>query len=114
MKISEDRLVALPPVGLQPSVADPDRRRHPSLHGYMRRYEVNEINLLATGDILLLHTDGLSEHAEGAFFPDRVEPLLADSGDASAGEICERLRQALLAEAPPNDDITVVVLKKTA
>ena len=114
MKSSEDRLVALPPVGLQPSVADPDRRRHPSLHGYMRRYEVNEINLLATGDILLLHTDGLSEHAEGAFFPDRVEPLLADSGDASAGEICERLRQALLAEAPPNDDITVVVLKKTA
>jgi hypothetical protein len=49
MKISEDRLVALPPVGLQPSVSDPDRRRHPALHGYMRRYEVNEINLLATG-----------------------------------------------------------------
>ena len=114
MKISEDRLVALPPVGLQPSVADPDRRRHPTLHGYMRRYEVNEINLLATGDILLLHTDGLSEHADGAFFPARVEPLLAEYRDASATEICERLRQAVLAEAAPNDDITAVVLKKTA
>ena len=114
MKISEDRLVALPPVGLQPSAADPDRRRHPALHGYTRRYEVNEINLLATGDILFLHTDGLSEHADGAFFPGRVESLLAGCGDASAGEICERLREALVAEVPANDDITVVVLKKTA
>jgi serine phosphatase RsbU (regulator of sigma subunit) len=114
MKISEDRLVALPPVGLQPSVADPDRRRHPALHGYMRRYEVNEINLLATGDILLLHTDGLSEHADGTFFPARVEPLLGEASEASAGEICDRLRRAILAESPPNDDITVVVLKKAA
>jgi len=114
MKISEDRLVSLPPVGLQPSAADPDRSRHPALHGYMRRYEVNEINLLATGDILLLHTDGLSEHADGTFFPARVEPLLASWRDASAAEICERLRAALRAESAPNDDITVVVLKKTA
>jgi serine phosphatase RsbU (regulator of sigma subunit) len=114
MKISDDRLVALPPVGLQPSVADPDRRRHPALHGYMRRYEVNEINLLATGDILLLHTDGLSEHADGTFFPARVEPLLAECREASAAEICERLRLTLLDDVPANDDITVVVLKKTA
>ncbi|HEX6850955.1 MAG TPA: PP2C family protein-serine/threonine phosphatase [Candidatus Polarisedimenticolaceae bacterium] len=114
MKISEDRLVALPPVGLQPSVADPDRRRNPPLHGYMRRYQVNEINLLATGDILLLHTDGLSEHADGTFFPARVEPLLADSAGASASEICERLREALYAEGDPVDDVTVVVLKRSS
>lgn len=114
MKISADRLVGLPPVGLQPSVVDPDRSRHAVLHAYARRYEVNEINLLAEGDILLLHTDGLSEHADGAFFPQRVERLLAASADASAAEICERLREALLAEAPPSDDITAVVLKKSA
>lgn len=113
MKISDDRLVALPPVGMLPSGADPDRRRHASLHGYTRRYEVNEINLLASGDILLLHTDGLSEHADGALFPHRIERLLAESGDASALEICERLREMLLAEGPANDDITAVVLKKT-
>jgi serine phosphatase RsbU (regulator of sigma subunit) len=113
MKISEDRLVALPPVGLQPSVADTDRRRVPSIHGYKRRYQINEINLLAAGDILLLHTDGLSEHVEGTFFPQRVERLLAEWGDVSAAEICERLREALLHEAQPEDDVTVVVLKKT-
>jgi serine phosphatase RsbU (regulator of sigma subunit) len=113
MKISPDRLAALPPVGFQPSAADPDRRRNPHLHGYVRRYQVNEINLLAPGDILLLHTDGLSEHADGTFFPAEVEPLLAESRDASADEIVERLRQALLAKAPPEDDVTVVVLKKS-
>jgi serine phosphatase RsbU (regulator of sigma subunit) len=113
MKISEDRLVALPPVGLLPSVADPDRRRNPAIHGYTRRYQVNEINLLAAGDILLLHTDGLSEHADGSFFPRRVESLLAESVGASAGEICDRLREALLAEAKPDDDVSVVVMKRS-
>jgi len=113
MNISEDRLVALPPVGLQPSVVDTDRRRHAALHLYTRRYEVNEINLLAAGDVLLLHTDGLSEHADAAFFPRRVEELLARSAHASAAEICERLREAIVAEAPTTDDITVVVLKQT-
>lgn len=113
MKISADRLVALPPVGLQPSVADPDRRRHPTLHGYKRRYQINEINLLATGDILLLHTDGLSEHADGEFFPARVESLFGEWGDVSAAELCDRLRETILQEAPPNDDVTVVVFKKT-
>lgn len=113
MKISPDRLVALPPVGLQPSAADPDRRRNPHLHGYVRRYQVNEINLLAPGDILLLHTDGLSEHADGAFFPAEVEPILAESAHCSAAEIGERLRGALVAKAPPDDDVTVVVLKKS-
>jgi serine phosphatase RsbU (regulator of sigma subunit) len=112
MKISEDRLLALPPVGLQPSVADPDRSRHTQLHGYTRRYEVNEINLLAMGDVLLLHTDGFSEHGDGNFFPGRVERLLADAGDASAAEIGGRLREVILAEGPTTDDITVVILKK--
>ena len=113
MRISEDRLVALPPVGLQPSVVGADRRRHAALHGYTRRYEVNEINLLAKDDVLLLHTDGLSEHADGDFFPGCVEELLANAGDTSAGEICDRLRAAVLAAAPAADDITVVVIKKT-
>jgi serine phosphatase RsbU (regulator of sigma subunit) len=113
MPISQDRLVTLPPVGFQPSVVDPDQRRHPAAHGSKRRYEVNEIDLLATGDTLLLHTDGLSEHAGGDFFPARVESLLADCGDAPAGEICERLRDAIQAEAPAEDDVTVVVLKKS-
>jgi serine phosphatase RsbU (regulator of sigma subunit) len=113
VRISEDRLVALPPVGLQPSVHDPDRRRNPPLHDALRRYQVNEIDLLAAGDVLLLYTDGLSEHAEGSFFPHRVEALLAGAPGASAGELCDRIRDGLLAAGSLQDDVTVVVLKRT-
>jgi hypothetical protein len=35
--------------------------------------------------------------------------VLAAASHASAGEICERLREAILSEASPQDDITVVV-----
>lgn len=114
MKVSEDRLVSFPPVGMFPSSADPDDRVHPSLHGYKKKYEVNEINLLNVGDILLLHTDGLSEHATDGYFPERVEELLAAVGGESAQGICEALHRDLLAAAPPADDISVVVIKKTA
>lgn len=114
MKVSDDRLVALPPVGMFPSSADPDDRVHPRLYAYKKRYEVNEINLLAQSDILLLHTDGLAEHDEGRYFPRRVERLLADAGEATAEEICGRLREDLLAAARPADDVSVVVIRKTA
>lgn len=114
MKISEDRLVSVPPVGMLPSSTDPDDRLHPSLHGYKQRYEVNEINLLAVGDILLLHTDGLAEHTRGGYFPEKVQQLLIGMGDEPAKEICARLREDLLSAGKPEDDISVVVIRKTA
>jgi serine phosphatase RsbU (regulator of sigma subunit) len=114
MKISQDRLVSVPPVGMLPSSTDPDDRLHPSLHGYQKRYEVNEINLLAFGDILLLHTDGLAEHAGGDYFPHRLEQLLAGLRDEPAKKVCARLREDVLDAGEPGDDISVVVIRKTA
>jgi serine phosphatase RsbU (regulator of sigma subunit) len=113
MRISEDRLVSFPPVGLLPSGSEQDGA-NPKLERYKKRYEVNEINLLNVGDILLLYTDGLSEHAEMTYFPGSVERLLAEVGDASASEICRRLREDILAAAPPKDDISVVVIRRGA
>jgi len=113
VKIAKDRLVSFPPVGMFPSGADPDDQSHPSI-GYKKRYEVNEINLLATGDILLLHTDGLTEHAGGDYFPERVERLFAELRDEPAGSICTRLRDDILQAAPPEDDISVVVIRRTS
>lgn len=113
MPISADRLVSFPPVGMLPSSADLDDRAYPSLHGYKKRYEVNEINLLAVGDFLLLHTDGLTEHAEGQYFPEKLEKLLGQVRDESAEQVCARLREDLLAHADPVDDISVVVIRKT-
>lgn len=114
MKISADRLVSFPPVGMLASSADPDDRVHPSLYAYKKRYEVNEINLLAVGDILLLCSDGLTEHGNGRYFPERIERLLAESRDDSAERICERIREDLQAFAAPADDISVVVIRKVA
>jgi serine phosphatase RsbU (regulator of sigma subunit) len=115
MKISADRLVSLPPVGMLPSSVDPDEERYPpSLYAYKRRYEVNEINLLNVGDILLLHTDGLTEHAGGNYFPQQVERLLGEIGDESSATICERLEEDLRQAAEPEDDISVVVIRKTS
>jgi serine phosphatase RsbU (regulator of sigma subunit) len=112
MPISKDLLVSFPPVGMFPSRNDPDARRYQSSYVYKENYSVNEIKLLAPGDILLLHTDGLSEHAGGEFFPRRVERVLAESAPSGAAAICERLRAEILAAGAPDDDISVVVIKK--
>ena len=73
--------------------------------------EVNEIDLLARGDILLLYSDGLSEHRGGAYFPDEVQGLLSAHKDLTAEGICGRLRESLLEGPPREDDVTVVVVK---
>ena len=110
--ISEDRLVSYPPVGMMPSNADANELVGPSALGYKKPYTVNEIDLLANGDILLLYTDGLYEHGEGEFFPREVERLLAASGDLDAQTICEALEAHLLDYADPVDDISYVVVRK--
>jgi len=111
MSVGEDRKVSSIPVGMLPSGKDRDKRRHPSLHGRKKQYEVNEIDLLNAGDILLLYTDGFSEHADGGYFPDEAQRLLAAHRAEPAEMICERLRQGILERAPQQDDISVVVIK---
>ncbi len=110
--IHPDRLVSFPPVGMFPSDADPDERVAPSPLGYKELYQVNEIDLLGFKDVLLLHTDGLSEHGDGEYFPGRVEALLAEVGDLPAATIAERLREDLLEFAAPEDDISFVVVRR--
>lgn len=111
--ISADRLVTFPPVGMFPSIAEIDEPVAFSALGYKQTYTVNEIDLLAAGDVLLLFTDGLSEHAGGEYFPESVARLLAASGEQTAEQICETLKTDLLANAAPHDDISFVVIKKT-
>jgi len=113
VKISPDRLVSFPPVGLLPSGHDPDEVVEPGMRGYKKSYEINEISLLNFGDTLLLLTDGLAEHDRGRFFPEVVEQLLNESVDVPAAEFCERLRVAILDQAPPDDDISVVAIRRT-
>lgn len=111
MPVDGCRSISSVPVGMLPSGGDPDQGQQPSVVGRKKLYEVNEIELLARGDILLLHTDGFSEHADGSFFPDEVQRVLGEYRGRTAEEICERLKESLLAAAPPRDDVSVVVVK---
>jgi serine phosphatase RsbU (regulator of sigma subunit) len=76
-------------------------------------YTVNEIDLLSSGDILLLYTDGLSEHDGGAYFPAEVEKTLRKVRDQSAAGICDQLKRSITDAVPATDDITFVVIKRT-
>ena len=112
VNITEDRLVSYPPVGMFPSDAGLSERVEAGRLRNKQTYTVNEITLLSSGDILLLYTDGLSEHADGEYFPAAVERTLATIRDQSAASICEHLKQDLLTAAPATDDITFVVIKR--
>ncbi len=112
--LPEDRLVRFPPVGMFASNAFTDELVDPGPLGYKRPYEVSEVDLLEPGDLLLLHTDGFAEHGDERYLPERAAGVLEAVRSRSAEEICRRLEQDLLAFADPEDDISFVVIKKTA
>ena len=113
--ICPDRLVSFMPLGMAPSEDDVDISRHLSPLGSKPRYTVNEVDLLGDGDILILHTDGLSELErpdETAFVSEELEAVVRATKHLSAKEICRAVRDAAIAFAPLEDDMTLVVIKK--
>lgn len=113
-EISQERLITFPPLGTVPSEEDPDKKHHYSYLGYKKKYSVNEINLMGSGDIILLYTDGLSEHRQKGkyYFHTRLEGTLKSTKQLSAREIFSHLKEDILAFGPPRDDISFVVIKK--
>ena len=71
-----------------------------------------EIELLATGDILLLATDGLTEHGEGAYVAEELPRYLRRVQDLPAADIACQLKESIRAFASPHDDVTAVVVKR--
>lgn len=112
--ICPELLTTFPPIGTMPSSDDIDRRIMKPLLGFKGQYEVNEINLMGAGDILILYTDGLSEHSNGAedYFPGRLEAVLRTVKDLSAREIFHAILDDLVAFSPPTDDVSFVVIKR--
>ena len=83
--------------------------------GYKPSYAINEVNLLGAGDILLLFTDGLAEHTRAddlGFIPGELEETLRGTKHQSPQAIFEAARERFLSFADPNDDMTLVVIKK--
>ena len=105
---------SFPPIGTLPSQSDIDRRNNKSVLGYKDPYRLNEIDLIGSGDIMLIYTDGLSEHEKGEeeYFPTHVENVLRAHKGESAQDIFEALKSDVLAFNDPNDDISFVVTKR--
>ncbi len=113
MEVSEHVKVSFPPLGMMPSFNVIDRSLTRSLLGFKERYEMNEWSLMGRGDILLLHTDGLSDHRtqDQHYFPARLEQVLREVKHLGAREIYEAIKKDMLAFGPPIDDISLVVIK---
>jgi serine phosphatase RsbU (regulator of sigma subunit) len=114
--ISADRFAIFPPLGTQVPEYHIDRRRtRGNPLGYKKKYQVNEINLMGEGDIMLIYTDGLSEYRNdrGEFFFVRLESILKSAKQLPAREIGQELRNAISTFGKPTDDISYVVIKKS-
>ena len=113
MEVSPHLCLSFPPLGMLPSFNVIDRSTTPSLLGFKERYEMNEWTLMGRGDILLMHTDGLTEHEgpNGSYFPDWLEQLLRDVKQLGARQIYDAIMMDLVAFAEPVDDASVVVIK---
>jgi serine phosphatase RsbU (regulator of sigma subunit) len=114
MEVSRDLCVQFPPLGIQPSLDVIDRSRAESPLGFKDHYQLNEWVLMGHGDILLLHTDGLSEHHRNGeeYFPARLEDKLRDVHALTAREIFDAVVADLRAFSDPSDDISLVVIKR--
>ena len=112
MEVSDHLKMSFPPLGMMPSFVI-DRRITTSVLGFKERYEMNEWLLMGRGDILLLHTDGLSDHRthDQYYFPGPLEQTLRDVKHLGAREIYEAVKKDALAFGPPTDDISLVVIK---
>ena len=114
MEIPEACCTTFPPIGTLPSRNVIDRNATESILGFKEQYELNEWTLMGTGDILLLFTDGVTEHATGkeSYVPEHLEKAVRSAKHGSARDIFEAVRDDMMGFAPPSDDVSLVVIKK--
>jgi serine phosphatase RsbU (regulator of sigma subunit) len=114
VRIDPARLRTFFPVGMFPNEAGVEERMEPRPRVSKKKYTVNEVNLMAPGDLLFLFTDGLSDHAAAgqSYVPDRFEATVRASKHLSAREIVAAVREDMERFAPLTDDTSLVVIKR--
>lgn len=115
MEVSAELCTSFPPIGTLPSNDVIDRGATQSLLGFKEKYKLNEWRLMGAGDILLLCTDGLLEHARDGepYFPLHLEETVREVKHKKAKEIVAAIKMDALDFARPSDDISIVVIKRT-
>jgi serine phosphatase RsbU (regulator of sigma subunit) len=106
--------VQCPPIGIMPSLGMIDEQTTKSPLGFTGQYELNEWSLMGAGDVVLLHTDGLSEHRRGPenYVPTRLEHTLRQVKNESAANMFAAIKEDVMAFNAPSDDISLVVIKR--
>ena len=114
VRIDPARLRTFFPVGMFPNEAGIEARMEPRPRVYKKKYTVNEVNLMAPGDILFLFTDGLSDHAADGqtYVPGRFESVVRACKHLPAREIVAAVRADMEAFAQSADDTSLVVIKR--
>jgi serine phosphatase RsbU (regulator of sigma subunit) len=115
VNIKQDRMVIFPPIGTLPSASYVDAPKLKSSYGYKPKYSINTINIMGAGDIMLLFTDGFQDQNEGQidFIKECLENCLREVKYQTAHEIVEHLKREFFKRIPlPDDDVTLVVVKK--
>jgi serine phosphatase RsbU (regulator of sigma subunit) len=115
MDVDPELCLTFPPVGMLPSWDVIDRNTTTSTLGFKDHYAMNKWLLMGAGDILLLHTDGLSEHRRGeeAYFPGPLENTLRGLAHLRARDIFEGIKADMLDFSAPSDDVSFVVIKRS-
>jgi serine phosphatase RsbU (regulator of sigma subunit) len=116
VEISGDRLTTFPPIATMPSKEQLHIEFHDNLLGYKEKYTINELNLMGKGDIMILYSDGFSEHADESgeeYFKTRLENKLRELKDSTSKNIFLTIRDDLLGFAAPADDLSFIVIKRT-
>ncbi len=114
MEVGPHQRVSFPPLGMLPSFDAIDRNvTEAGSLGFKEHYEMNEWRIMGAGDILLLATDGLTEHRRGEqhYAPDALEAKVREVKRHDARGIYEAIMADVVAFAPPADDISLVVVK---
>lgn len=108
------RVVGFFPLGMFPSEDDIDRDRRARPPVTKRDYSVNQLELMGSGDVLLLFTDGLGELAKDGerYVEERLERRLRTVKGLPAQDILAAIRDDALAFATPDDDLSLVVIAK--
>jgi serine phosphatase RsbU (regulator of sigma subunit) len=116
MEVGREHYAACPPLGTMPSRSTIDRGATGSLLGFKDDYHLNEWRLMGSGDILILYTDGLVEHARAGehYFPRRLERAVRELKDVSAREMVEAIREDLLDFSRPADDISFIAIRRSS
>jgi serine phosphatase RsbU (regulator of sigma subunit) len=106
--------ITFPPLGLLPSLGMIDDDATDSPLGFKDPYTLNDWSLMSAGDILLLHSDGLTEHRRDGddYFPRQMEDIIRRVKHQSAQAIYEAVTADLVSSGELTDDISLVVIKR--